>query len=92
MKVRIYATLRTLAEAEVLEVNTQPGDRIIDLLHEIAERWPKLRDELLDENDSLSPRIHLFLNGRDVRYLNGLDMPIPENADIRIFPPVGGGA
>ncbi len=35
--------------------------------------------------------IHVFLNGRDIRDLGGMDMPIPEDAQVRIFPPVGGG-
>jgi molybdopterin converting factor small subunit len=39
----------------------------------------------------LRSNIHIFLNGRDVRYLGGLEMPIPEHADVCIFPPVGGG-
>ncbi|NOZ49973.1 MAG: MoaD/ThiS family protein [Chloroflexi bacterium] len=92
MKVKIYATLRALVDAEVLELETRPGDRIIDLLHEIVRRWPQLKPELLDDNGALVAQIHLFLNGRDVRYLEGLETIIPAEADIRIFPPVGGGA
>lgn len=92
MKIKIYATLRDLAQTDVLDVPCQTGDRISDLLRAIVENWPILRPELLDENGELSSRIHLFINGRDVRYLDGVNMPVPEDADIRIFPPVGGGA
>ena len=35
--------------------------------------------------------IHVFLNGRDIRYLDGMDMVIPQEAQVRIFPAVGGG-
>ena len=57
----------------------------------LIERWPALERELLDGNGELHTGIHVFLNGRDVRYLGGLDMVIPESGDVRIFPPVGGG-
>ena len=91
MKVKIFATLRPLVGADSLELKTGPGDTIADALNEIIERWPQLKPELYGPDGELSNRIHIFLNGRDVRYLDGLDMKIPEGADLRIFPPVGGG-
>ncbi len=92
MKVKLYASLRPLVGGQTsVELETGPGDTIQDMLDELMEKWPALRDELL-ENGDISSRIHVFLNGREVRYMDGLDMVIPENADLRIFPPVGGGA
>ncbi len=61
------------------------------VIEELLERYPQLQDELMQDGE-ISPRIHIFLNGREVRYSGGLDMVIPEDADLRIFPPVGGGA
>ncbi|NUQ36401.1 MAG: MoaD family protein [Caldilineales bacterium] len=93
MHVRIYATLRPLVGgASAIELVAGPGDTVRAALDELTTRWPQLRAELFDAQGSLSGRIHVFLNGRDVRYLAGLDMPIPPHADLRIFPPVGGGA
>ncbi|NOX63691.1 MAG: MoaD/ThiS family protein [Chloroflexi bacterium] len=91
MKVKVFATLRPLVGADALDLETGAGDKVSDALREIIQRWPQLKSELYDSNGELSNRIHIFLNGRDVRYLGGLDMEIPENADLRIFPPVGGG-
>jgi len=92
MKIKLYATLRPLIGGKSsVEVEAGPGDSINDMLKEILEKWPVLRDELLQDGD-ISPRIHIFLNGREVRYSGGLDKVIPEGADLRIFPPVGGGA
>lgn len=91
MQVRIFATLRPLVEASSLDLETDVGDTVRQALAEMIQRWPQLRDELLDADGQISPRIHIFLNGRDVRYLDGLDMVIPPGADLRIFPPVGGG-
>ncbi len=91
MKVKLYATLRPLVGASSVEVEAGPGDAVRDVITELLERYPQLRDELMQDGE-ISPRIHIFLNGREVRYMDGLDMPIPEDADLRIFPPVGGGA
>ena len=41
--------------------------------------------------DEMIARYPAMQNGRDVRYVGGLDVAIPEGASIRIFPPVGGG-
>lgn len=91
MEVRVYATLRPIVGSAVVAVETAPGESFRKLLNEMAERWPRLRGELFDADGELQNRIHVFLNGRDIRYLGGLDMPIPEGAHIRVFPPVGGG-
>ena len=92
MKVKLYASLRPLVGGQTsVELEAGPGDSIQDMLDELLGKWPALRDELLEDGD-ISPRIHIFLNGREVRYMGGLDMIIPEGADLRIFPPVGGGA
>ncbi len=91
MKVKLYASLRPLVGGHSsVEVETGPGDTFRDLVDALLRRWPALRDELLQDGD-ISPRIHIFLNGREIRYMDGLDMVIPEDADLRIFPPVGGG-
>jgi len=73
------------------DLETDVGGTFRQMLDEMLTRWPGLSRELLDKEGQLRNNIHIFLNGRDVRYLDGLDMPIPENADVCIFPPVGGG-
>ena len=92
MDVRVYATLRPIVGGPLAQLQTGPGDTFRQLLDEMLTRWPRLERELLDKEGALRNSIHIFLNGRDVRYLGGLDIPIPENADVCIFPPVGGGA
>ncbi len=92
MKVKLYATLRPLIGGQTsIEVDAGPGNTVQEVLDEILQKWPVLSDELLQDGE-ISPRIHIFLNGREVRYAGGLKMVIPEGADLRIFPPVGGGA
>jgi molybdopterin synthase sulfur carrier subunit len=91
MDVRLYATLRPIVGGSKVSLDCGPGSTFEQLLDELIERWPALKSELFDRNGQLHNNIHVFLNGRDVRYLGGLGMEIPENAEVRIFPPVGGG-
>ena len=91
MKVKLYATLRPLVDAPEVEVNAGPGDTIGTLLEELTTKYPQLRREIFEEDGSLRERIHVFINGRDVRYMDGLETRLKEGDDIRIFPPVGGG-
>jgi molybdopterin synthase sulfur carrier subunit len=92
MKVRVYATLRPIVGGPTVQVERTPGDSVRSVLDELIERWPELKSELFDGSGALHNNIHVFVNGRDVRYLGGLDIAIPDGADLRIFPPVGGGA
>lgn len=92
MDVRVYATLRMIVGGPKVTLESGPGDSFRVLLEELVAKWPAMQKELFDGSGGLSTGIHVFLHGRDIRYLGGLDMPIPEGAEIRIFPPVGGGA
>lgn len=91
MNVRVYATLRPIVGGKEAQLTTGTGDTFRQMLEEMITRWPELKREFFDSNGELRSNIHIFLNGRDVRYLGGLDTTIPENADVCIFPPVGGG-
>ncbi len=91
MQVRVYATLRPIVDGSTVTLDAGPGDTFRSLLAELVRKWPAMQKELFDAGGNLSTGIHVFLNGRDIRYLDGLDMVIPEAAEVRIFPPVGGG-
>jgi MoaD family protein len=90
MQIRLYATLRPIVGKSTVTLDAQPGDTVRAMLDELMDRWPDLREKLM-RGEELHPSIHVFLNGRDVRYLGGLDIPIPAETEICIFPPVGGG-
>ncbi len=91
MQVRVYATLRPIVGGATVDVTTAAGDTFRVLLEELVTRWPAMQRELFDREGRLSTGIHILLDGRDIRYLGGLDLPIPAQGEIRIFPPVGGG-
>jgi molybdopterin synthase sulfur carrier subunit len=91
MKVKIYATLRQIVGGPSVEVNAGNGSTMGQVLQELIALHPALRPKIWDEHGELLRQIHVFLNGRDVRYLNGLETTIRESDTLAIFPPVGGG-
>ena len=90
--VRLYATLRPRAGGEgAVEVPWSPGDSIADVIRELLRRKPGLQDHILDEEGHLLPHVNVFLNGRDIRHLNGLESRVDRDTELFIFPPVAGG-
>lgn len=91
--VRLYATLRQRAGGRgAVDLPWSPGDRVGDVLKELVRREPGLRGQILDETGHLVPFVNVFLDGRDIRYLNGLETALDGETEISIFPPVAGGS
>lgn len=86
-RVNLYATLRDLTGEKSLNVS---GGTVKEVIEALAARWPVIKAELL-EGDEVADGYSVFINGRDVRYLEGLQSPVAEDDVIDIFPPVAGG-
>jgi molybdopterin synthase sulfur carrier subunit len=91
MQVKVYATLRLKIGRAGIDVLAGPGDTVRDAVREVVEQYPALRADLLSDEGELAGRVHVFLAGRNVRLLEGLDTLIQEGQTLDIFPPVAGG-
>lgn len=92
MQVKVYATLRPILGGAVVPLeDTGPGSTVRELVAEMVARWPDLRSEMVDEQGNLLQRIQIMVNGRNIRYLKGLDTVLTDTSSVAIFPPVGGG-
>ena len=69
MKVNFYATLRPFAGQKTIEFDFVEGITAQQLLDCVVQRFPKMRNELVDENGQLYRHVHLFVNGRDAPFL-----------------------
>ncbi len=74
-----------------MDVPWSPGDTIADVIRELLRRRPGLQGHILDDEGHLLPHVYVFLNGRDIRHLNGLETRVDREAELSIFPPVAGG-
>jgi molybdopterin synthase sulfur carrier subunit len=92
MEVKVYATLRIKIGQSKIKVHTGPGDTVRDAIREALERYPILTADVLTNDGELVNHVNIFLNGRNVRLLDGLDTVIQHGQRLDLFPPVGGGS
>ena len=92
MKVYFFATLRPIVGGKTVDFEVDHSVTVQELLNVMIEHFPKLRDELLDENGEMHGHVHFFVNGRDAQFLeNGVETRIMPDDVVNIFPAVGGG-
>jgi molybdopterin synthase sulfur carrier subunit len=68
------------------------GRTAAEVIEALEREYPGLRFNLCHETGELRPFVNVFLNGEDVRFLQGLDTPIPTGATMHIIHSVAGGS
>jgi sulfur-carrier protein len=92
MIVTFYATLRPLVGSRTADFNLPEGTTVRELINEMIRSYPVLDHELLDDSGQLYQHIKIFMNGRDVVFLEqGLETPLAKDEKLGIFPAIGGG-
>jgi sulfur-carrier protein len=87
--VKIPTQLRSAAggasEAEL------DGSTVGEVLDSLYERFDGFSERIADENGSLRRFVNVYLSGEDIRFLDGLDTPVSDGAELTILPAVAGG-
>ncbi len=92
MRINLYATLRDLVGGGYVEVDLEPGPTAQELIEGMVAQHPALEPALLDGDNNLYGHMKLFVNGREVVYLEKQFQHVLQPTDtVDIFPPVGGG-
>lgn len=91
MQLRFYAMLRQIVGGKTVDFDLSPGATASTLLGAVTERFPEMARYVWDERGGLAEHIRVFVDGREIRHLQGLDTPIPPGAELDIFPPSAGG-
>lgn len=88
-KVRIPTPLRKLTnDEELVEVN--PGT-IADTINELQNRYPGIKERLLDEQGGVRRFVNVYVNEEDIRFLQNQDTPVKDGDEISIIPAIAGG-
>ena len=87
-RVRIPPTLRVETEG-AREVEAR-GGTVRELLDDLTARFPALRRQLL-EDEELAPFVNVYVEGEDVRTLDGLETPVREGSTVILLPAMAGG-
>lgn len=86
--VRIPPTLRA-STGGAREVEAS-GGTVRDLLDDLTERFPTLRGQVW-ENGDIAPFVNVYVEGEDVRTLEGLETEVPESSTVILLPAMAGG-
>ena len=86
--VRIPPTLRTETGGE--RQVPAAGETVRELLDDLMSRFPGLRAQLV-EDDDIAPFVNVYVEGEDVRTLDGLDTPVATGSTVILLPAMAGG-
>ena len=87
--VRIPTPLRRMTNGES-KVEMDSSD-LGELVEKLDGAYPGLKDRLVDENGDLRYFVNIYVDGEDVRFLDGLGTSIRAGAEVSIVPAVAGG-
>lgn len=88
--VRVPTTLRTLTSgASEVQVD---GSTVGEVFDALESAHPGFRERLLDDDGGLRRFVNVFVADDDVRFLQGMDTPVPDDSTVSIIPAVAGGA
>jgi molybdopterin converting factor small subunit len=68
------------------------GGSVGDLIRALVARHPSLHDQLLTAEGELNRFVNVYVNGQDVRYLDGLQTPVGARDEVRLLPAMAGGS
>jgi molybdopterin converting factor small subunit len=66
------------------------GGTVRELLDDLMGRFPSLRPQLV-ENEEIAPFVNVYVEGEDVRTLDGLDTPVEQGNTVILLPAMAGG-
>ena len=93
MTVKFFAYIRDPGYAGMKEINWSLARDVRELGEQMSERFgAKFRGEFFSpDGTALGERIIIFVNGRNVKFLQGLDTPLKDTDTVLVFPVVAGG-
>src|SRR6201999_1186470 len=88
IKVKIPTQLRAATEGEASA--TVDGATVGEVLDALYERFGELRSRIA-EDGGVRRVVHVYVDGEDIRFLDGLDTSVKDGDEVTILPAVAGG-
>jgi molybdopterin synthase sulfur carrier subunit len=87
--VRIPPTLRPEVGGE-RQVPAE-GGTVRELLDDLVSRFPGLGRQIVEDGD-IAPFVNVYVEGEDVRTLEGIETPVAHGSTVILLPAMAGGA
>jgi len=88
--VRIPTPLRAVTNGE--DKASVEGETLTQVIDNLESQYTGIRERLCDESGNLRHFVNIYVNGEDVRFLEGLGTAISSGDEVSIVPAVAGGA
>jgi molybdopterin synthase sulfur carrier subunit len=67
------------------------GATVQEVLDGLFARFGELRERISEQDGSLRRFVNVYVAGEDIRFLQGLETPVSDGAELTILPAVAGG-
>ncbi|MDI6904502.1 MAG: MoaD family protein [Candidatus Bathyarchaeia archaeon] len=92
LTIRSFATLGELLPSKNMEVSTS-ATTVQQLIDFIAKEYnPRFKEQIIDPKTGKVHGLYkIFVNGRDIDFVDRLETKLKDGDNVAFFPPVGGG-
>lgn len=80
---RAFVDRRSEIEAE--------GATVGEALAHVAAQYPDLKHQIYEDDTKLRGFVNVFVDGTNIKKLNGLETPVAAGATVMIVPAIAGG-
>ena len=88
--VRIPTPLRRVTNGE--DKVTVEGSNLNEIIGSLDSQYPGIKARICDDQGDLRNFVNVYVNGEDVRFLEGLETSTKTGDEISIVPAVAGGS
>jgi molybdopterin synthase sulfur carrier subunit len=67
------------------------GASVAECIASLEASYPGIKERLCDESGEIRRFVNIYVNGEDVRFLQGLATPLKDGDEVSIVPAVAGG-
>lgn len=89
VQVRIPTPMRRLTKDQ--DVVTVEASTIAEMIDKLEAQFPGIKERLYDESGKLRQFVNIFVDGEDIRFLDGLNTQLSENSEVSIIPAIADG-
>lgn len=68
------------------------GANVADLIERAETQYPGFRERVLDNDGQVKRFINVFVNGVDIRTLQGKATPVKDGDEVSVIPAMAGGS
>ena len=77
--------------ADNLDELSSEGKKVEEVLVELCQRFPELKQNLYEDEGSIRNFINIYVNDEDIRYGEGIQTQLKDGDSIQIVPSIAGG-